>query len=436
MVACACALLAGCSGASHQTLSALSTGDSRPAGGSRSLAVHILWEPRNARYAPSINSGTLRCPAGGTFARAAAICKRIAAARGLYLPQARPRCLHGHWRLDIPTLRVTGTWDGRAVRLRLRGAQCISRPLRAWSHLLGGPDAVVPPPRFVPYQIGFWSATRGIALNRSGRSIATTADGGRTWRILRRWNAPVWSLSVASGGVAAVLGDCRVSIGCRRMWIWRGKRRGWTSRALPWPASMLVLAGASRNTAWARVGAIESPFMSLEATHDGGRHWHALGLHCPNGWTDNSPMSLPTPARGWMICTSEPGVGSQPKQLYQTSDGGATSVRLIDIHVQGSQPQLTRGLTSSGYPSALSMTADGHGLLAMGREFSWRTSDGGRHWLPLRSITSPDVREGFAVDQLSAATALMLVWSGDTGTTLYRTSDGDLHWSVARRWRP
>jgi photosystem II stability/assembly factor-like uncharacterized protein len=137
-----------------------------------------------------------------------------------------------------------------------------------------------------------------------------------------------------------------------------------------------------------------------------------------------------------MVCTSTPGAGQQEKQLFKTTDGGATWVRLIDINFEASRPQLTGGLTGSGYPSALSMTTDGHGLLAMGREFSWRTSDGGRHWHPLRSITSPDAREGFAVDQLSATTALMLVWSGDTGTTLYRTSDGDLHWSIVRRWRP
>jgi hypothetical protein len=55
------------------------------------------------------------------------------------------------------------------------------------------------------------------------------------------------------------------------------------------------------------------------------------------------------------------------------------------------------------------MAADGHGLLAVDRAFTYRMSDGGRHWQPLRSITSPDTRNGFAVDQLSSDTASMLV---------------------------
>jgi photosystem II stability/assembly factor-like uncharacterized protein len=83
-----------------------------------------------------------------------------------------------------------------------------------------------------------------------------------------------------------------------------------------------------------------------------------------------------------------------------------------------------------------SLTADGYGLLALGRDVSWHTRDGGRHWRPLDSITRPDTREGFGVNQLSATTAVMLVFSGDTGITLYLSTDSDRHWSIVRRWRP
>jgi photosystem II stability/assembly factor-like uncharacterized protein len=223
-----------------------------------------------------------------------------------------------------------------------------------------GVAAAIEQPRFVPYQIGFWSAAHGIALNRSGRLMATSLDGGQTWRILRRWDGPVDSLSVASRGAVAVLGDCRRSV-CRQMWRSHDDGRSWRGQVLPSPVSSLELARSSPGTAWSRIGAYETP------------------------------------------CT-------------------------------GSRRPVASGLSGFSDPSALSMAADGRGLLAMDRAWSFRTSDGGRHWQPLRSITSPDTREALAVDQLSPDTALALVWSGDTGTTLYHTTDGGLHWSIVRRF--
>jgi photosystem II stability/assembly factor-like uncharacterized protein len=199
---------------------------------------------------------------------------------------------------------------------------------------------------------------------------------------------------------------------------------------------MLTLARSSSYAGWSRVADADADRVSLEATHDGGRHWQAISSPCSRGWTDSSPTSLASPDRGWIMCTSTPGGGFQEKQLYRTSDGGATWTRLIDIRFQGSRTQIRGGLRGFGYPSGLSMTAGGYGLLAMGRDVSWYTRDGGRHWRPLYSITRPDTREGFAVSQLSATTALVLVFNGDTGITLYRTIDGDHHWSRLRRWRP
>jgi photosystem II stability/assembly factor-like uncharacterized protein len=314
---------------------------------------------------------------------------------------------------------------------------CSGASLKVLSNrLLGGPYAVISSPPFVPSQIGFWSTTRGIALSRSGQWMAVTTDGGQTWRIVRHWLTGVASLSVARHGAAAVLGDCRPSTGCRLMWRSRDHGRSWASQALRRPATMLALARSNSDTGWSRVAESDSDRVSFEATYDGGKHWHAIRSPCSGGWTDSSPLSLATPRRGWIICTSTPGGGFQEKQLYETSDGAAIWTRLIDIHFQGSRPQFTGGLPGFGYPTGLSMTADGYGLLAMGRDFSWRTRDGGRHWRPLHSITRPDTREGFGVSQLSATSAVMFVFSGGTGITLYRTTDSDRHWLIVRRWRP
>jgi photosystem II stability/assembly factor-like uncharacterized protein len=72
----------------------------------------------------------------------------------------------------------------------------------------------------------------------------------------------------------------------------------------------------------------------------------------------------------------------------------------------------------------------------MDRGMSWVTVDGGRYWRPLRPITAPDAREEFSATQLSHRTAVILVFSGDSGTTLYRTDDGDRRWTVVRRGPP
>ena len=111
--------------------------------------------------------------------------------------------------------------------------------------------------------------------------------------------------------------------------------------------------------------------------------------------------------------------------VYETNNAGASWSRLPSGPLGG-----------FGYPSGLSMTTDGVGILTEDRGVSYRTSDGGRHWHPLRSITAPDTREGLSAAQVSDSTALILVFSGDTGTTLYRSTDGDRQWTVVRQWPP
>lgn len=111
--------------------------------------------------------------------------------------------------------------------------------------------------------------------------------------------------------------------------------------------------------------------------------------------------------------------------IYATRDAGASWTRLPS------------GLLGNfGYPSGLSMTASGTGILTEDRGMSYATSDGGRRWRPLRSVTAPDTREGIAATQVTATTAFILVFSGDTGTTLYRSTDGDRHWTTVNRWPP
>jgi photosystem II stability/assembly factor-like uncharacterized protein len=175
---------------------------------------------------------------------------------------------------------------------------------------------------------------------------------------------------------------------------------------------------------WRRVGRDDTPGIRLERTSDGGRTWHGAPSPCGRRFV-NAFLSSPARDQAWLVCTAEPGAGSVAVAVYATDDAGASWSRLPSGPLGG-----------FGYPSGLSMTTDGVGILTEERGVSYRTDDGGRHWHPLLSITAPDVREGLSATQVSDSTARILVFSGDTGTTLYRSTDGDRHWTAVRRWPP
>jgi len=205
-----------------------------------------------------------------------------------------------------------------------------------------------------------------------------------------------------------------------------GCRDGLTFSSRPTEAGVASLRHRwlSRPTAWKRLGADDTPGIRLEHTTDAGRSWRAVSSPCGHAYL-NVFISSPTPDRVWIVCTGEPGAGSVRVRVATSKDAGASWTRLP-----------TGQLGGFGYPSGLSMTASGVGILTEDRGMSYATSDGGRRWRPLRSITAPDTREGIAATQLSATRAFILVFSGDSGTTLYRSTDGDRHWTTVQRWPP
>jgi len=265
---------------------------------------------------------------------------------------------------------------------------------------------------FVPNQAAFWSPDRGIAVDQGGRRLAVTADGGRTWDVISAWRHRVTSLAVSSGGSVELRG-------------WRSADFGGTwspSHAIAGTARVWLTA-TDPQVEWAQVGGGGGERgMRLEHTTDGGVSWSRVRLPCGHRFI-SAFVSAPTAARAWLVCTGEPGAGSVAVSVHMTENGGTSWSRL------------PRGrLGSFGYPSGLTMTAGGDGILTMIRGFSWVTHDGGRHWQPLRSITAPDIRQGLSATQISRRRSVMLVYSGDTGTTLYRSDDGDRTWSLVRRW--
>lgn len=119
----------------------------------------------------------------------------------------------------------------------------------------------------------------------------------------------------------------------------------------------------------------------------------------------------------WIVCGSQPGAGSQQKQLITSSDGG----------LQWSYPP---NPPSSGYVQSLAMSGPTSGLtgwLASARGPLYVTPDGGRTWsLADGRGVSVDLAGSGAVDV--AFTDPLHGWAA-TSDEIFRTTDGGLHWT-------
>lgn len=93
----------------------------------------------------------------------------------------------------------------------------------------------------------------------------------------------------------------------------------------------------------------------------------------PCGYT-----SFPASGTGWALCTGQPGVGSQAKQLYRLDPGAAQWVLVADAPL-GKVPE-PGALSQGGYASGLAFADGRHGWITHSRGGLLATSDGGRTW--------------------------------------------------------
>ena len=93
------------------------------------------------------------------------------------------------------------------------------------------------------------------------------------------------------------------------------------------------------------------------------------------------------------------------------------------------------GTLHSGYAGGMSFTRGRHGLLWSARGQTLRTSDGGRHWQPIRA-TSPEAREAYSGWLVNDRVGYLLLQ--DSGRPqdweLLRTEDGGRSWRLVRSW--
>ena len=228
--------------------------------------------------------------------------------------------------------------------------------------------------RAVITDMDFVSAQQGWAATATG--LQATGDGGRTWQL------------VTVPGDPAIE---RVSFA--------DARHGWVGE---------VHAGTGAGQA--ATGPV------LWSTADGGASWEQLAPPCRG---EPGLFSLATPSAGYYLCGLDVAMGSMPKELYRTDDGGRT------WHLAGAVDREGKpdgSLPLWGVPTDLRFLDSGHGWLATDRNGSWATADGGRTWEPV----GPPEEHMAAVRFPSRQHGFLLVASGSG--TLIGTADGGQSW--------
>jgi len=268
-----------------------------------------------------------------------------------------------------------------------------------------------------PMSISFWDERTGVLVSSTwgpadiGRStVEVTRDGGRSWTVMRSFSSKV--------EVSAVRGT-RIVFAATPSGLFRTRDTGasWarvSPRAIEKPSFATPLVG------WA----VE--LTRILSTRDGGRSWRALRGPC--GSYDTIEVSLASATRGWVVCSSQPGAGQQPKDVWSTRDAGATW-RLVN-RASPFAKGVGDGLCTCGYPAGIAMTATGEGWLWMARGSFYRTRDGGRSWSSL-PISSPEGVEGRSASLLTGRVGYALFGHRPA---LRFTRDGGRTWAVVRRW--
>jgi photosystem II stability/assembly factor-like uncharacterized protein len=161
----------------------------------------------------------------------------------------------------------------------------------AFAALLAAVLSVGARPAFEPQSLAFWDARHGLVqgfelAGERREAVWLTADGGRTWRTVKRGPGPYW--------IAAV----------------RGGRDGWIAL----PGALLHSGDRGRTWSTFSQARVRSPSfatatdgwaisrLGLVATHDGGVTWRALPQPCGRTfWTSPPSLSLASPSSGWLL---------------------------------------------------------------------------------------------------------------------------------------
>jgi photosystem II stability/assembly factor-like uncharacterized protein len=256
-----------------------------------------------------------------------------------------------------------------------------------------------------------------------GPGLYATRDGGRSWESVPTDGAvffiaaagpAMWRLEQPYAQVGPVVHTVlRVSADGGRMW----------GGALPSPGRPFDGYAPDRifprdaRVAYFDVGPPGA--LDIMATGDGGRTWRRLAQPCSRF---SLGASLTVHARRlWLLCTGDPAVGTQAKQLFRSNDAGRTWDEMSD-----SETRRPGGLAQLGYMSAPIALSPSRLVAGHSRGPVIASDDAGRTW---RAVLSD---ERFLTNHVGP-----LVFHDDrhgwasVDNTVYLTRDGGRTWAQA-----
>ena len=167
-------------------------------------------------------------------------------------------------------------------------------------------------------------------------------------------------------------------------------------------------------------------------TDDGAATWSVRPVPCSGAYDLGAEVAASSTDDVWLICGGEASAGSQSKQLYRSSDGGATWQLRATASGLGTPPPTTvppNPLPLAGYVAPFSIGHRNLGVLTSttawifpSRSDLLKTSDGGSSWVPVPSLASAGFDSGGAgnVTFLNATDG----WICEYGIGLWHTDDG------------
>ncbi len=326
---------------------------------------------------------------------------------------------------------------GRASRIALATA--------AVGLALAVPGSAAAPPVARVESLDFVTPSIGYAVLASGSAgtavrLYRTVDGGGHWTAvaghLPKGQYPYESAQVAFATATSGIALMSLGVGaCQAQWdVFRttdGGRIWQAAGRIVGSDGPVALAAGAQGVPWMLNGSCAGPYATLFRGF--GRLWpvlHGFALPATEAKAYFSPSAVSLQRfdamRAFLAVAYYPAAPKARAALivgYRTADGGATW-----------QPVGIGGPGRLGAVSALAFYSPSEGLAVVRSDAGVAslelTRDGGRHWLPLRSVSLPPSAYPTSIAWLSAKVAYVLV-----GQVIWRTADGGRTWHVVTsRW--
>ena len=287
---------------------------------------------------------------------------------------------------------------------------------RRWS-FTGAPDVRV---GGAVSSVVFASAADGWLY---GPGLRYTRDGGARWRTVSLGGA-VEQVAASAGRVYAVVAPPGGKP--EELFASPAGRDAW-ARAGRFTAARAILAVSGRAAWFASASTVGTGSTHVWATDDGAR-WQRYPLRCPDSGHGRAKiaygltgMAAASAARVAFLCSGGAGLGSEPKEVLTSSDGGQI------VHLAGQAPSAGDAVgiaVPPGRPQVITLAANS------GASFLDRSADGGKTWTELQI---PGTGGGPGLSSLSypsPAVGWVVVGNPGEGSEnwLLRTSDAGLSW--------